>query len=961
MTKRTPRRFREAIESARRQVEIVVGVLERHSGESHWGVGSEFKKASSDLKGLLERNTVPAEYKVAVVGRFKVGKSAFVNELLGQRLAGEDTNPETAAVTTFRHGSPVKATIHFISRPNWIELNKLYESNPGDPDAQRVKTWFSMDPKESKQPDVKDQQRFDLKALEKEYLREGGYSIDIVLNNTLGKKGESEFRRKVKDFTTGTKPHHCLVEKIEIVAPSPILNEGVVIVDTPGVDDTERFRVALTEKAVEDVDAILFLTKSGASYSQSEKDFLISLLRKGTVKQLIFVITQVDHTYDQHIRQSRDQDEDSESIAQRIEREKARILAEVDATLNDLSRDADDISMLRYREQFANVLIEFTSAANHRDAQQGETVEYPLFEHDPGGLKKVQQTLFETLSTESRLAATARSIEAGARTILDAQLRLIESRRSAIKKLKNREVAERGLATFRDQFTKAGDEFSEAVAADVKLLTEVFKQRDKLASMSIENISLNAEIILASYETSDAGRHWRTRRSGYWGYMHDLESRVANKIFPSVATMLGGYTEELNGYVSKFKTHLGALSSASTRIANDLDLDAEISFDLESRLEGALVEMLESTQSLVEAEEQQIAKLLDEFVTEDVEEKISAAREKVSSVWGRGTTIGQSSEVSRFYKEVKAILGEALQNHLENRRKEFVQTLSDAAISLPDRALSEARAELTLAQESIRAAAGAQLHGRKEAFQLLAKEVESSIATTLEHASKMFFDENNIGPTDEIVVMTTDPVVDPSSNLGTVQNPGTPIDAKPVDIGIEFELDSEWAQVVKKAATQLIARASLKDGENKWPWRRLFESRFIEGSERALIVEPHLSKSHQMRNLSEFILRVTEVTSLKELRIVTGPEIQDSPGDDSHLRDLAHQILRDRNIDLNWDRDKTSHDRFVIFDTGAVFKLGRGLDIYKPSTGLAKNEPALRKVRQCEVDVFGPPDKWQSN
>jgi len=76
-----------------------------------------------------------------------------------------------------------------------------------------------------------------------------------------------------------------------------------MLLDTPGLDDTERFCVQLTERAVEDVDAVLFLTKSGAAYGQSEKDFLLSLLRRGTVKQLIFVVTQVDQTYEQHVKQ----------------------------------------------------------------------------------------------------------------------------------------------------------------------------------------------------------------------------------------------------------------------------------------------------------------------------------------------------------------------------------------------------------------------------------------------------------------------------------------------------------------------------------------------------------------------------------------------------------------------------------------------------------------------------------
>lgn len=165
---------------------------------------------------------------------------------------------------------------------------------------------------------------------------------------------------------------------------------------------------------------------------------------------------------------------------------------------------------------------------------------------------------------------------------------------------------------------------------------------------------------------------------------------------------------------------------------------------------------------------------------------------------------------------------------------------------------------------------------------------------------------------------------------------------------------------MKEAATQLVARFVLEDGENKWPWRKVFEAHFVKGSEKVLVVEPYLSKPHQMRNLREFILRISETCSLKELRIITGSEFQDSVGDDSCLRELAHDLMQENNIDLNWDRDKTNHDRFAIFDTGAVFKLGRGLDIYKPSTGLARNDSALRKVRKCEIDVFGPPGKWES-
>jgi hypothetical protein len=55
--------------------------------------------------------------------------------------------------------------------------------------------------------------------------------------------------------------------------------------------------------------------------------------------------------------------------------------------------------------------------------------------------------------------------------------------------------------------------------------------------------------------------------------------------------------------------------------------------------------------------------------------------------------------------------------------------------------------------------------------------------------------------------------------------------------------------------------------------------------------------------------------------------------------------------------DKAQHDRAVVCNNGTLFKLGRGLDIYKPATGLASHRHASRRVRRCEIDVFGIPEQ----
>jgi GTP-binding protein EngB required for normal cell division len=51
------------------------------------------------LDDALKLANIPDYYRVAIVGRFKVGKSSFVNKITDERLAGVETSPETAAIT----------------------------------------------------------------------------------------------------------------------------------------------------------------------------------------------------------------------------------------------------------------------------------------------------------------------------------------------------------------------------------------------------------------------------------------------------------------------------------------------------------------------------------------------------------------------------------------------------------------------------------------------------------------------------------------------------------------------------------------------------------------------------------------------------------------------------------------------------------------------------------------------
>ncbi|MBP6702577.1 MAG: dynamin family protein [Vicinamibacteria bacterium] len=933
---KSPKQLRNEIQILRSSVEEIRDVLlrkVRDAAEPAWGIGRDCAKAAEALGDVLKSQIVPDHYKVAVVGRFKAGKSSFVNELLGARLAGEDTSPETAAVTTFTHGTGVKATIRFVGHEAWEGLRLLHAGDPKHVDAHRMKMWLSFDGKDRKNSDGEVLETFDLTTLESAYVKPGGHRIEIVLDKAGDKKAENDFRRRLKEFTSGTRPHHCLVEGIEITSPSHLLDEGVLLVDTPGLDDTERFRVTLTEKAVEDVDAVLFLTQSGVAYGQSEKEFMLTLLRRGTVKQLIFVITQVDKTYEQHLSAAEDNDEDPETISLRILKEERRIRAEIDATLAELGAE-DSPAMRRYREQLGVVGLVFTSARKHRDWKDGKEIRHGIHQDDPGGIERMKSQLLRLLSTESRLALVARNIAAGTKSALDDLLGVIANRRAAMRDIKDGEVAEQRLATFRRDFESARERFQSAAESDVATLRKNLEDAHKRNDHLVEAIGLLADRELGEFETRDVGKHWKTRRSGYWGYMHDLQGRVANKIFPRVQQLLSDMTAHFAVFVEHFEKHLSALSSSSAELAQKLELGAALPFDLNKTLADSLRRSLAAASDLIAAEEQRIVSFLDDFVSDEVSEKISAAREKVSDIFGKGTTHYQSSEVRSFYGEVRVLLQEALTSHLRERGDAFGQFLAVEADGVPRNALAEVQATLAGAEQDIKAAAMAHIGGERESFERECDGIVSALLGVVEACTPL-------------LETPEDSVLQPADVPARERVSETSKDG----LGV-----GEWFESIQKEATKTRKRLRLNDGDTEWPFEKIFERSLLSGCSRIALIDPYLAVPHQVRNLKEFLLVVAEAAKPKEMLVVTSGTWNEGTGANVRvMNEVGADLFRSFGTSLTIRIDATIHDRYVVCNHGLLFKLGRGLDIYKPAMGLASHRPASRRVRKTDIDVFTVP------
>jgi hypothetical protein len=435
--------------------------------------------------------------------------------------------------------------------------------------------------------------------------------------------------------------------------------------------------------------------------------------------------------------------------------------------------------------------------------------------------------------------------------------------------------------------------------------------------------------------------------------MHGLQTKVANSIFPRVAGLLGEQQAEFSNFVEKFDAHLAGLAERSARISEQVDVGTEIRVDVAARLQDFLTRSLEALQGLIEAEEAKIIQLLEDFVTDDVSERISSARGAVSGVWGTGTTIVQTREVKAFYAQVRAILATALEGHLRAKHREYGEILIGRASELPDKALSEVKAELERIGKDITAAAEAASSGQKVAFEELAGNLASALQKASEKIAALFGDEPQV--ISEPAPPLTLPNVPTTGLVGEVAQPAPPPapEAAPVT-GEVAPSAPDWDQI-QAAATLVFQQFRLQPEESNWGWGKIFGAKHVRGATHALLIDPYLDLAHQRRNLQEVVQLLCDTGPIKTIRIITGhrDEMEAAEGD-QQLRVIAEQ-LSGQGVDLNWERDRNEHDRFLMLDNGIVFKLGKGLDIYRATQGLGVNNPIYRRIKsRTTIDVMGP-------
>jgi len=196
------------------------------------------------IKQIRTRFADPNLY-LAVVGEFSSGKSTFINALLRQKLLKASVLPTTATAVRLHYGARLDVSVLFKNKDK--PLSYLEDS---------IQLWQLLRP----------------------------------INSQQVKDGD------ICEFIHLVTSEDCIASKIDklvIYHPASILEDGIVIIDTPGTNALSEHHALVTSQLIQqEADAAVIIIP-GPLLSQSLKEFITDRLRPFLHRSL-FVVTQMD-------------------------------------------------------------------------------------------------------------------------------------------------------------------------------------------------------------------------------------------------------------------------------------------------------------------------------------------------------------------------------------------------------------------------------------------------------------------------------------------------------------------------------------------------------------------------------------------------------------------------------------------------------------------------------------------
>jgi ribosome biogenesis GTPase A len=106
--------------------------------------------------------------------------------------------------------------------------------------------------------------------------------------------GSESLRERLAEFVTEERNsgNRLGIARIDVQVPSPLLERGVVLIDTPGVGSTLRHNSAAADAVLPECDAALFVLSADPPITEAELEFLARI--RQTAARIIIVVNKID-------------------------------------------------------------------------------------------------------------------------------------------------------------------------------------------------------------------------------------------------------------------------------------------------------------------------------------------------------------------------------------------------------------------------------------------------------------------------------------------------------------------------------------------------------------------------------------------------------------------------------------------------------------------------------------------
>ncbi|HQR31170.1 MAG TPA: dynamin family protein [Blastocatellia bacterium] len=307
-----------------RYIDGIRAWLEQHAeplcSNNHAELLQQWSTDLADAEALINQ---PTEMAIAMLGPSQQGKSTLINALLGQNIlaVGGAVGACTCVITSIHHAAieSYQAEIQFIELEEWRrELRQLRDlcaqsETTEDTSLDRDELVLQIETATEKLKAVYPIEKlsdFDFSMAETENC---GLPADILpwMTNAcpplqIETRAAQTLRNEVRRYLVGRnqintdRQYWPLISEVRIYGDFPILANGLVLVDLPGLDDPNPAREQVTQRYLEQARYLWMICNSQTGITRvfttmlREERLLLRLFLEGRLPEFAVIATRAD-------------------------------------------------------------------------------------------------------------------------------------------------------------------------------------------------------------------------------------------------------------------------------------------------------------------------------------------------------------------------------------------------------------------------------------------------------------------------------------------------------------------------------------------------------------------------------------------------------------------------------------------------------------------------------------------